>query len=191
MALAPTRLEFRVTLSHVDRARDVSETVYVARHPSETQEHVVLRMLAWCLLHEDGIAFGPGLSTPDAADLWTHDATGRLTTWIEAGTATAERLRAAAPDAIFAAYGAGRQESFLAAHLTAIGAGVGMGVGGALDFLSGRVRRAPAPVRRAGLEWAWRLARQPWRVRRQAVLPLFWWLDRRECASLGSTQRRG
>ncbi|MGZ3406034.1 MAG: YaeQ family protein [Polyangia bacterium] len=93
MALSPTRLEYRVTLSHVDRARDVTETVYVARHPSETQRHVVLRMLAWCLLHEDGIAFGPGLSTPDAADLWTHDATGRLTTWIEVGTATAERLR--------------------------------------------------------------------------------------------------
>jgi uncharacterized protein YaeQ len=95
MALSPTRLEFRVTLSHVDRAIDVAETVYVARHPSETQEHVVLRLLAWCLLHEEGLAFGPGLSTPDAADLWTHDATGRLTTWIECGTATADRLRKA------------------------------------------------------------------------------------------------
>jgi uncharacterized protein YaeQ len=93
MALSPVRLEFRVTLSHVDRAIDTSETLYVARHPSETQDHVVLRLLAWCLLHEEGIAFGPGLSTPDAADLWTHDATGRLTTWIECGTATAERLR--------------------------------------------------------------------------------------------------
>lgn len=93
MALQPTRLEFRLTLSHVDRAIDLSETLYVARHPSETQEHAVLRVLAWCLLHEEGIAFGPGLSTPDAADLWTHDATGRLTTWIECGTATAERLR--------------------------------------------------------------------------------------------------
>ncbi|HEX3607505.1 MAG TPA: WecB/TagA/CpsF family glycosyltransferase [Candidatus Dormibacteraeota bacterium] len=103
------------------------------------------------------------------------------------GGATAERLRAAAPDAVFAAYGAGRQESFLAAHLAGTGAGVGMGVGGALDFLSGRVRRAPAAVRRAGLEWAWRLARQPWRVRRQAVLPLFWWLDRRECAALATS----
>ncbi len=105
------------------------------------------------------------------------------------GTETADRLRAAAPDAVFAAYGAGRQESFLAAHLAAIGAGVGMGVGGALDFLSGRVRRAPAVVRRAGLEWAWRLARQPWRARRQAVLPLFWWLDRRECAALPRASR--
>ena len=95
MALSPTRLEFRVTLSHVDRAIDLAESVYVARHPSETQDHVVLRMLAWCLFYEEGLAFGPGLSTPDAADLWTHDATGRLTTWIECGTATAERLRKA------------------------------------------------------------------------------------------------
>lgn len=93
MALAPTRLEYRVTLSQVDRGREANETVIVARHPSETQEHVTLRLLAWCLLHEDGLAFGPGLSTPDAADLWTHDATGRLTTWIEVGSATAERLR--------------------------------------------------------------------------------------------------
>jgi N-acetylglucosaminyldiphosphoundecaprenol N-acetyl-beta-D-mannosaminyltransferase len=61
-----------------------------------------------------------------------------------------------------------------------------MGVGGALDFLAGRVRRAPAVVRRAGLEWAWRLALQPWRVRRQAVLPVFWWLDRRELGALRS-----
>ena len=93
MALQPQRLEYRLTLSHVDRGRDVSETLYLARHPSETQEHVVLRLLAWCLLNEEGLTFGPGLSTPDAADLWAHDATGRLTTWIEAGTATAERLR--------------------------------------------------------------------------------------------------
>lgn len=93
MALSPTRLEYRVTLSQVDRGREASETVVVARHPSETQEHVTLRMLAWCLFYDDGLAFGPGLSTPDAADLWVHDATGRLTTWIECGNADAERLR--------------------------------------------------------------------------------------------------
>jgi uncharacterized protein YaeQ len=96
MALSPTRMEYRLTLSHVDRGREVAdEGVYVARHPSETMQHVTLRVLAWCLLSEDGLAFGPGLSTPDAADLWTHDATGRLTTWVECGTATAERLRKA------------------------------------------------------------------------------------------------
>ena len=94
--------------------------------------------------------------------------------------ATAVRLAAGHPDVVLAAYGAGRQERFLVDHLALTGAAAGIGVGGSLDFLSGRIRRAPAPIRRAGLEWAWRLARQPWRWRRQSVLPVFWWLARRE-----------
>jgi uncharacterized protein YaeQ len=93
MALTPTRYEYRLTLCNVDRAREADEPVLLARHPSETQQHVTLRVLAWCLLHEDGLAFGPGLSTPDTADLWTHDLTGRLTTWIECGAVPGERLR--------------------------------------------------------------------------------------------------
>jgi uncharacterized protein YaeQ len=93
MALQPTRLDYRITLSHVDRGREAAESVIVARHPSETQAHATLRVLAWCLLYEDGIAFGPGLSTPDSADLWTHDLTGRLVTWVECGSATADKLR--------------------------------------------------------------------------------------------------
>ena len=93
MAMPSTRMDFRVELSHVDRGCQASERVIVARHPSESMDHVVLRVLAYCIFYEEGLAFGPGLSTPEAADLWTHDATGRLTTWIECGTATAERLR--------------------------------------------------------------------------------------------------
>ena len=93
MALQPTRYEYRLTLAHVDRGREATETLIAARHPSETQRHLTLRVLAWCLLHEDGLAFGPGLSTPDAADLWTHDLTGRLTAWIECGAIAGERLR--------------------------------------------------------------------------------------------------
>jgi uncharacterized protein YaeQ len=93
MALQATRLSFTVALSNVDRRRELTQTLLVARHPSETQEHAILRVLAWCLVNEDGLEFGPGLSTPDAADLWTRDLTGRLTTWVECGAATAERLR--------------------------------------------------------------------------------------------------
>jgi N-acetylglucosaminyldiphosphoundecaprenol N-acetyl-beta-D-mannosaminyltransferase len=100
------------------------------------------------------------------------------------GPAVAERLRAARPDVVCAAYGHGAQERFLAEHLPTIGAAVGIGVGGALDVLAGKVRRAPAPVQRAGFEWAWRLAREPRRIRRQAVLPAYWWRERREAASL-------
>jgi N-acetylglucosaminyldiphosphoundecaprenol N-acetyl-beta-D-mannosaminyltransferase len=93
---------------------------------------------------------------------------------------TASRLAEAKPEIVLAAFGAGRQEQFLELQLGAIGAATGIGVGGSLDFLAGRVRRAPAMMRRLGLEWAWRLAIQPWRVRRQAVLPVYWWLERRE-----------
>jgi N-acetylglucosaminyldiphosphoundecaprenol N-acetyl-beta-D-mannosaminyltransferase len=103
---------------------------------------------------------------------------------------TAARLAETKPDIVLAAFGAGRQEQFLDRHLGQIGAGAGIGVGGSLDFLAGRVRRAPAVVRRLGLEWAWRLAIQPWRVRRQAVLPVYWWLERREARQAMGSPRR-
>lgn len=93
MALAPVRMEYRIQLSHTDRGREANETVIVGRHPSEAADHLALRMLAWCLLHEDRLEFGPGLSTPESADLWTHDLTGRLTTWVECGAAQGEKLR--------------------------------------------------------------------------------------------------
>lgn len=93
MALPSTRMEFRVALSHVDREIEAAPTLIVAHHPSETFEHLVLRVLACCLFYEDRIEFGPGLSDPEAADLWARDLTGRLTLWVECGAADAEKLR--------------------------------------------------------------------------------------------------
>ena len=94
--------------------------------------------------------------------------------------ATAVRVAALAPHLVCAAYGAGRQERFLRDHLGTIGARAGIGVGGTLDYLAGRLRRAPRAVRSAGFEWLWRLLQEPSRWRRQLVLPQFWWLERRE-----------
>jgi N-acetylglucosaminyldiphosphoundecaprenol N-acetyl-beta-D-mannosaminyltransferase len=102
--------------------------------------------------------------------------------------ALARRLHDAHPDLVLAAFGAGLQELFLTRYLEAIDASVGIGVGGTIDYLSGRVRRAPVLLQRAGLEWAWRLGRQPSRLRRQSVLPRFWLLERREAATIA---RRG
>ena len=93
MALSPTRMEYRIALSHLDRGRTLDEAVIVGRHPSETMEHLTLRVLAWCLFSEERLEFGPGLSTPEAPDLWTRDLTGRLTTWIECGAADPEKVR--------------------------------------------------------------------------------------------------
>jgi len=77
------------------------------------------------------------------------------------------------PHLLLVAYGAPRQELWIDRMSDRLGVVVAIGVGGAFDYLTGRVPRAPAWMRRAGMEWLFRLARQPWRIRRMAVLPLY------------------
>jgi N-acetylglucosaminyldiphosphoundecaprenol N-acetyl-beta-D-mannosaminyltransferase len=83
------------------------------------------------------------------------------------------RIAAARPDVLLVAYGAPHQELWIARNRRRLDVPVAIGVGGTFDFLAGRVRRAPVWMRRAHLEWLWRLALQPARVRRMAVLPLY------------------
>lgn len=77
------------------------------------------------------------------------------------------------PHIVLASYGAPAQEFWLDRNLRELAPVVGIGVGGTLDYLAGRIPRAPEPLRRIGLEWAYRLARQPWRWRRMRALPDF------------------
>ena len=77
------------------------------------------------------------------------------------------------PHIVLAAYGAPAQEFWIDRNLRDLAPVVGIGVGGTLDYLAGRTPRAPAPLRRVGLEWAYRLAREPWRWRRMRALPEF------------------
>lgn len=90
------------------------------------------------------------------------------------------RIRQARPDILFVAYGAPKQDLWIARHGIHTGVSVMMGVGGSLDFIAGAQRRAPAWVRRINLEWLFRLAIQPWRWRRQLALPRFVWAVLRE-----------
>jgi heptosyltransferase-2 len=76
-------------------------------------------------------------------------------------------------DILFVAYGAPRQDKWIARNLPRLRVAVAMGVGGAFDYISGRAARAPQWMRRAGLEWLHRLWRQPWRWRRMLALPRF------------------
>lgn len=98
-------------------------------------------------------------------------------------------VRSAAPDMLFVAYGAPKQDKWIARNLNRLGAPIAMGVGGAFDFVSGRARRAPMWMRRAGLEWLHRLYREPWRWRRMLALPAFAWLVIME--RMGLALRRG
>jgi uncharacterized protein YaeQ len=87
-------MEFRVSLANVDRGVERNEPVILARHPSETMERVVLRVLAWCILNEEGITFGPGLCEPESPDLFVRDV-DRYKTWIACSSAKWETLRRA------------------------------------------------------------------------------------------------
>lgn len=82
-------------------------------------------------------------------------------------------LAAAQPDLLFVAYGHPRQDFWIDRHRDELPARVAMGVGGALDFVAGVTVRAPAWMRRLGLEWLHRLIQEPWRWRRMRKLPLF------------------
>jgi len=78
-------------------------------------------------------------------------------------------------DMLFVALGAPKQEMWIYENLSHLNVKMAMGVGGAFDFLSGSVGRAPSWIRKIGLEWLYRLIRQPWRLRRQLALPQFAW----------------
>lgn len=93
-------------------------------------------------------------------------------------------IQAASPDVLFVAYGAPRQDLWIARHGPRLRTPVMMGVGGSLDFVAGVQRRAPRLVRRLNLEWLYRLVTQPWRWRRQLALPRFVWAVLRERAAM-------
>jgi N-acetylglucosaminyldiphosphoundecaprenol N-acetyl-beta-D-mannosaminyltransferase len=84
-----------------------------------------------------------------------------------------ERIRKANADVLCVAYGAPAQELWIHRNLSRLPAAVAIGVGGAYDFLSGRQRRAPRAMQRVGLEWLYRLYREPWRWQRMLAIPRF------------------
>ena len=94
--------------------------------------------------------------------------------------AVVAEINAASPQALLVAMGFPLQERWIAANLSHLNVNVAIAEGGSLSFISRVTRRAPAWMRRAGLEWLFRLMRQPWRLRRQLALPVFVWLVMRE-----------
>jgi N-acetylglucosaminyldiphosphoundecaprenol N-acetyl-beta-D-mannosaminyltransferase len=89
--------------------------------------------------------------------------------------ALVERIRSTQPDVLFVAFGAPAQDVWIARNQPRLQAPVAVGVGGALDFISGAAKRAPMWVQRLGLEWLHRLYCEPWRWRRQLALLRFAW----------------
>jgi len=85
------------------------------------------------------------------------------------------QVNASGADILLVAYGAPRQDLWIARNRARLKVYVAMGVGGTFDFIAGVVPRAPRWVRRVALEWRYRLYKQPWRWRRMLRLPRFVW----------------
>jgi uncharacterized protein YaeQ len=95
MALTATIYNFDVQLADVDRGVYETLSFKVAQQPSETEEYLVSRVLAYCLEFAEGIAFSKGIAEPDVPALSVRDLTGALKVWIDVGAPDAARLHKA------------------------------------------------------------------------------------------------
>lgn len=109
---------------------------------------------------------GPNLSLDKDTGVWDEPSRRELAESLVA-------INQLEPDYLFVALGMGKQEKFIADLLPELKAGVAVGVGGAFDYLSGRVKRAPKVIRGLGFEWLYRLFSQFWRLNRQFALIKF------------------
>jgi uncharacterized protein YaeQ len=95
VALTATIYNFDIDLADSDRGVYESLALRVARHPSESEEYLLTRVLAYAMEFGDGIEFSRGLSDPDEPAIAIRDLTGALRVWIEIGTPDAARLHKA------------------------------------------------------------------------------------------------
>lgn len=95
MAPKSTVYKAQLQVSDMDRHYYASHDLVLAQHPSETDERLMLRLLAFALYADERLEFGRGLSTEDEPDLWRKDLTGQVEQWIELGQPDESRVRKA------------------------------------------------------------------------------------------------
>lgn len=95
MALKSTICKAELAVADIDRGYYGDHSLTIARHPSETDERMMVRLLAFALHADEALAFGRGLSTEDEPDLWRHDLTGAIEQWIEVGLPDEREVRKA------------------------------------------------------------------------------------------------
>jgi N-acetylglucosaminyldiphosphoundecaprenol N-acetyl-beta-D-mannosaminyltransferase len=107
-------------------------------------------------------AMHPGLVVCGASDGYFTD-----------GDSVVESINASEPDVLFVGLGAPKQELWMVGNLERLSVNLCVGLGGSIDIFAGNVKRAPKPLRALGLEWLYRVFKQPRRIGRVIKLPLF------------------
>ena len=95
MALKATIFKVDLQITDMDRKYYLSHALTLARHPSETDERMMVRLLAFALAADETLTFGKGLSTDEEPDLWQKDLSGVIQHWIEVGLPDERRIRKA------------------------------------------------------------------------------------------------
>jgi len=95
MALKATIFKAELQIADMDRSYYGSHALTLARHPSETDERMLIRVLVFCLHAHETLSFTKGLSSEDEPDLWQRDMTGRIEVWIDIGQPDEKRIRKA------------------------------------------------------------------------------------------------
>jgi uncharacterized protein YaeQ len=95
MALKSTIFKAELSVADIVRSRYGDYALTLARHPSETDERMMMRLLAFALNASDALAFGKGLSTEDEPDLWQRDLAGSIVLWIDVGLPDEKDVRKA------------------------------------------------------------------------------------------------
>ena len=95
MALKATIFKAELQIADMDRNYYHDHALTIARHPSETDERMMVRLLAYALHADETLSFGKGLSTDDEPDLWQKDLTGAIELWIDVGQPDEKRIRKA------------------------------------------------------------------------------------------------
>jgi uncharacterized protein YaeQ len=123
MALRSTIYKAQLSVSDLDRGYYAEHALTLARHPSETEERLMVRLLAFALYAGPDLVFGRGLSTEDEPDLWRKDATGAIDLWIDIGLPDERWVRKAcglAERVVVLAYGARKAEMWWAQNEVAL-----------------------------------------------------------------------
>jgi uncharacterized protein YaeQ len=123
MALRSTVYKAELSIADIDRGRYADHALTVALHPSETEERLMLRLLAFVLFADDRLAFGRGLSAEDEPDLVVRDDTGAIGLWVEVGLPDEKWVRKAcgrSARVVVLAYGGHKAEVWWRQHQAAL-----------------------------------------------------------------------
>ena len=95
MALKPTIYKLKIALTDLNRNYYDTLNLTIAKHPSETLERMMARMLVFCINAQENLSFAKGLNVAEEPDIWVHTLDNQISLWIDVGEPAADRIKKA------------------------------------------------------------------------------------------------